>query len=421
MIRVSELKKRIDSVEETPGIYIFYSSRKEPIYVGKAKNLRRRLLSYLDNVGKASQILKDACFLEIQPTESEVEALLLEADLIKQFRPKFNVKHKDDKSFLYLVIRNDTFPYVEVVREKTLNLRAGDEVFGPFVDGSSLKEIIKALRKVFPFRDCKPLQFKEAKKTKRACLYYHLDKCLGPCIKQVSAGDYREMIRDLILFLQRKKERLLSKWQKAMERLAQKQEFEKAKVFRDKIKAVERLQRLKFISEVPVKTKQEIRIEAFDVAQLGGDLQAGAMVVFKGQIDENNLLSGQFAKDDFRRFKLKTARDDLGLLQEMLKRRFKHSEWPLPQLILVDGNENQLRVAKAILSDFGLEIPVVAITKDKHHRALKPVLPFDRFKWPYLADLVRKNWSLLVEINERAHRFSQNYFRILHRKRFKGT
>jgi len=419
MILTSKLAARIGEISEKPGVYVFYNQQKQPLYIGKAKNLRRRIAHYLKAGGKANQILKSSHFLKINPTDSEIEALLLEADLIKVFQPKFNVRQKDDRSFLYLVIRYDDFPYLEVVREKNLNLKNKDKVFGPFVDSVSLKEALKALRQIFPFRDCKPSQFLKARKNKHPCLYYHLDKCLAPCLGKVSKRRYQNMIQELISFLKIKKDLLVKKWQREMKGAALRQQFEKAKILRDRLRALERLSRLKFIAEDLPERKKSFRIEAFDIAQIFGESKVGGEVVYKGSLDKENILKGQFLKSEFRRFKLSQKKDDLNLLGEMLRRRFKHQEWEFPDLVLVDGGENHLRLARRILREFDLNIPVVALTKDRRHKVKRPVLPFDRFKWPYLADFVRKNWFVLIEINDRAHRFSQSYFHLLRSQKIK--
>ncbi|MCD6422114.1 GIY-YIG nuclease family protein [bacterium] len=420
MLSVKKARQHPEKIPEQCGVYIFRDAKQKPIYVGKARNLRKRLLSHFQQEGKSSQILSEARFLEVKPLDSEIEALLLEADLIKHFRPKYNVRQKDDRSFLYLVIREDEFPYVDVVREQKLRLKAKDVSFGPFVEGVSLREVLKALRKVFPFRDCSPSQFQRARKQKKPCLYFHLGKCPAPCIGRISPKDYREIIEDLKTFLRQDKGKLISRWQKKMQKLAEAQKFEEAATLRDRLKALDRLSRLRFIEESLPTAKKEFRIESFDSAHIAGELAVGGMVVYQGKVSEENEISGSFRKDDFRRFKLKETRNDLALLAEMLRRRFKHSEWPLPDLILVDGGENQLRLAKEILAEYSLDLPVVGILKSEKHKPRKPVLPFDRFKWPYLGELVKKNWALLCEINARTHRFAQNYLKILQRKQIQA-
>jgi len=412
---LKNLFKNLNKVPETPGVYIFRDHRKT-IYIGKAKNLRKRLSSYLKPKTGLKKLLNIAKFLEIEPTDSEIEALFLEADLIKHFKPKFNIKQKSDKSFLCLVIRNDKFPYIEIVREKNLILKPKDLLFGLFANGASLKEALKALRKIFPFRNCQPSIFKKAQQQQKPCLYYHLQLCKAPCINQVSPKEYEQLIKDLKVFLKNKKESLIAQWQKQMKTLAQNKEFEKAAVIRDKIKSLIKLNRFSFIEETPLFSKKKIKIEIYDIAQISGKAKAGAMVVYQGVISSNNEISGQFKKEKFRRFKLTKGKSDLSLLAEMIERRFKHSEWQFPNLILVDGGPSQVRTTWEILKKFNLDLPIVGITKDKRHKPTKPTLPFDRFKWPYLTDLVKKNWLLFIKLNNRSHRFAQGYFKILRQK-----
>jgi len=418
MLKLDKIIKNIAKIPQSPGVYIFRNREKVPIYVGKSVNLRKRLVSHFTKKGKSFKIFSDSYFIDFKEVETEIEALLLEADLIKHFRPKYNAREKDDKSFLYLVIRKADFSYLEFIREKNLNLKSGDLSFGPFIEGQSLKEAIKFLRQIFHYRDCRPLVFGKAKKENHPCLYYSLGKCSAPCIQgAVGKKEYQKMIRELILFLKNKKSRLIKKWQKEMQKLSIENKFEQAATIRDRLKAIERLKRLHFIEDSVPRAKRKIRIEIYDVAQIFGEGKSGGMVVYEGVLDKNNKISGQFNKNEFRRFRLKEGKDDLSLLSEMVKRRFKHTQWNLPDLILVDGGENQVRTIKKIMQIFMFDLPVVGITKNKKHKVVKPTLPQDRFKWPYLYDLVKKNWLLFIELDERSHQFSQNYFRMQRKKK----
>jgi len=422
MFKLKSLSKNIDKIPESSGVYIFRDSKKTPVYIGKAVNLRKRLIQYLKNnfFSKANKIVSESRFLDLKPTDSEIEAFLLEADLIKHFKPKFNVREKDDKSFLYLVIRDDVFPYVEFVREKNLTLKAKDICFGPFNEGRTLKETIKILRKIFHFRDCKKTLFERAKKEVKPCLYFHLGKCEGPCIGKITKNEYRKIIKEMIFFLKNKKNVLIKKLEKEMKSLSLKKEFEKAILVRDRLKLLTKLNKFHFIEDSLIVPNRKIRIEAFDIAHIFGESRVGGMIVYEGKISNDGLISGGFNKDEFRRFKLKKGKDDLSLLKEMAIRRFKHKNWPLPNLILVDGGEEQVRVMQGVMKKYSLEIPLLGITKDKRHKAKKPTFPFNRFKWPYLVDLTKKNWLLFVNLDEKAHKFAQSYFKILQRKKLKG-
>ncbi|MDD3773771.1 MAG: GIY-YIG nuclease family protein [Patescibacteria group bacterium] len=412
MFKLKEIIKNIRKIPETPGVYIFRDREKSPVYVGKAVNLRNRLVSHFKQGGKSGNIFRDSIYLDIKATESEIEALLLEADLIKHFKPKYNVVKKDDKSFLYLVVRDDKFPYLEFVREKNLNLHSRDLSFGPFVEGRSLRETVKTLRQIFRYRDCCPLIFEKAAKNKRPCLYYSLGRCSAPCIQGlISQKDYKKLIRDLILFLKNKKSRLIKKWQQEMFILSEAKKYEQALIIRDRLKSIERLKKLHFIEDSVPKAKRIIRIEIYDVAQIFGEARSGAMIVYGGILSTDNVISGTFNKNEWRKFKLSKGKDDLSLLAEMVERRFKHAEWQTPDLILVDGGANQVRSIQKVLEEFNLVLPVVGITKNKKHKAIKPTMPADRFKWPYLFDLVQKNWLLFVKLDDRVHQFSQSYFK----------
>jgi len=420
MITLKKLSANLNKIPESPGIYIFRTKNKIPIYIGKAVNLRKRLVSHFLKKGKSYNVLEGSYFLDLKPTESEIEALLLEADLIKHFRPKYNVREKDDKSFLYLVIRNGDFPYIEFSRERSLNLKAKDLSFGPFTEGKTLREAIRILRGIFSYRDCKPMLFLKAKKDQHPCLYFSLGKCSAPCLEStIDKADYQKLIKEMILFLKNKKDKLIKNWQKEMKKLSSNKKYEEAAAVRDRLKSIERIKKFHFIEDSVPQSKRKIKIEVYDVAQIFGEARSGGMVVFLGKLSEGNVILGKFSKDDFRKFKLEKGKGDLALLKEMLERRFKHSEWLYPDLILIDGGLNQLRIAQSVFKKYSLDIPVVGITKGKKHKAEKPTLPFDRFKWPYLVDLVKKNWLLFVSLDEKAHKFVQSYHQLLHQKKFK--
>jgi excinuclease ABC subunit C len=418
MFKLKQITKNIKKIPETPGVYIFRDQKKIPVYVGKAINLRNRLVSHFAQVGKSANIFSDSIYLDLKPTETEIEALLLEADLIKHFKPKYNVVQKDDRSFLYLIIRAADFPYLELVREKNLNLRSRDLSFGPFIEGRSLREAIKVMRRIFHYRDCAPLLFEKAIKDQHACLYYSLGKCSAPCLEgQINKKDYQKLIRDLVLFLKNKKSKLVKKWQIEMEQASTAKNYEQAAIIRDRLKSIERLKKFHFIEDSVPRAKRTTRIEIYDVAQIFGEAKSGAMIVYDGNLSSDNVIGGSFNKNEWRKFKLSKGNDDLSLLSEMVRRRFKHSEWTLPDLILVDGGANQVRAIQKVLEEFTLDLPVVGITKDKRHKAVKPTLPADRFKWPYLFDLVKKNWLLFVKLDDRAHQFSQSYFNVQRKRK----
>ena len=418
MFKLNEITKNIAKIPDTPGVYIFRDKNKKPIYVGKAINLRKRLVNHFGQKGKSYNIFSDSRFLDLKATESEIEALLLEADLIKHFYPKYNAIKKDDKSFLYLVIRDNEFPYLELVREKNLNLKSRDLSFGPFIEGRVLREAIKILRQIFHYRDCKPMLFEKANRDQHPCLYYSLGKCSAPCLEgKISKKDYRKLLRDLILFLKNQKSKLIKNYQNEMDQLSKEKKYEQAAIIRDRLKTLSRIKKFHFIEDSVPKSKRELRIEVYDVAQIFGEAKSGGMIVYEGKLSKDNIISGDFNKNEFRKFHLHEGKDDLSLLAEMVRRRFKHSEWQIPDLILVDGGSNQVRTVKRILSQYIIDLPVVGVTKDKRHKAVKPTLPADRFKWPYLFDLVKKNWLLFVKLDDKVHRFSQSYFKVQRKRK----
>lgn len=386
---------------ETPGVYLFTRGR-QVLYVGKATSLRDRVKSYFSRdliMTRSPLVVKmvaEATGLKWQETNSVLEALILEASLIKKYQPKANTEGKDDKSFNFVVLTNEAFPVLKVVRGK--NLLTSNEnykkVFGPFPHSGELKEALKIIRPIFPYRDerCHPGATKP-------CFNYQIGLCPGTCIGAISKSDYQKVIRSLTLLFEGQTDRLVKDLERHMKRVAKLQKFEEAGEIKKKIFALQHIQDIALLKRKAEISTQGFRIEAYDVAHTGGQETVGVMIVVE---------DGETKKSDYRKFKIrKSTTKDIGdthSLEDVLTRRLGHPEWPLPQLIVLDGALAQLNAAKKVLAERGFDIELVAVTKDERHRAKEIIGQ---------KGTVSRHRNEILLANAEAHRFAIAF----HRKR----
>jgi excinuclease ABC subunit C len=225
-----QLKETIKLVPTQPGCYIYYNKDGEIIYVGKAKNLKRRVYSYFhkqhDSV-KVTILVSQIERMEYIITDSEVEALILESHLIKKHKPKYNILLKDDKKYPYFLITDEDFPRIQVVRKKNLNPDKG-RFYGPYTDVGAMYATLDFLKKIFPLKQCKTPKF-----SNRPCLYYHIGKCLAPCQGKVTPEEYQKLIKQVELFLSGKQSELMKEIREQMIKYSESEQFEKAAKMRD--------------------------------------------------------------------------------------------------------------------------------------------------------------------------------------------
>lgn len=224
------LQETIKLVPEQPGCYLYYDKDGEIIYVGKAKNLKRRVYSYFHKQhesAKTTVLVSQIEKLEYIITDSEAESLILESHLIKQHKPKYNILLKDDKKYPYFLITDEDFPRIQVVRKKNLNPDKG-RFYGPYTDIGAMYATLDFLKKIFPLKQCKTPKF-----SNRPCLYYHIGKCLAPCQGKVTPEEYQKLIKQVELFLSGKQSELLKQIQTQMQKYAEAEQFEKAAKMRD--------------------------------------------------------------------------------------------------------------------------------------------------------------------------------------------
>lgn len=370
-----------------PGVYWFLKA-KTVIYVGKAKNLRRRLKSYprlarLDP--KTKLLLATADSLKWKILGSEIEAVLTESRLIRLYQPRFNLVLKDDKSPLYLTITKDAYPRILISR--------GSGSFGPFTSSLILRQILKRLRRIFPYCD--------QPQSGRACFYYHLNLCPGACFGQVLATDYKKNINHIRLFFQNKQRRLIFLLKKEMLSLAKLRRYRQASEVKLQLEALKNFWQAQLIpldlprlspDQVEKELKQFFgfpvkRIETYDISNLSGTNPSGAMVV---------ATNGRIDKKEYRLFNIKSLStpDDPAMLAEMVLRRMKHDDWPQPDLIIVDGGKSQIRAIKKILPS---RIRVIGLAKNP-----------DRLVGTDKAlNIESSAGRLLVQLRDEAHRFGR--------------
>lgn len=396
----------------SPGVYLFKDQKGKVLYVGKAANLKQRINSYFskDLLPRQRLLMEQAKSIKTIEVDSEVEALILEANLIKKYLPDFNVQLKDDKDYLYLKIVNEKFPRVLLARKKNLN--DAKIFFGPFPSATSLRSTLKTLRKIFPFRTCRVNQGK-------ACFYHHLGLCPGVCLGKISEKDYLTNIRKLKLFYSGNKSKLINALEKEMWAASKAEEFEKAETIRKKIESINYITRpmrrvdeyleassVKEIREEEITTLAKVlrlnnylsRIECYDISNFQGSSAVGSMVVFS---------DGTADKGQYRRFKIKdwNTPNDPAMMGEVIRRRLKN-DWPLPDLIIVDGGKTQLNSARAELAKQNVKIPIMGLAKRNEEIHTET------------GELIRlpKNSPaiyLITRIRDEAHRFAITYYRKL--------
>jgi excinuclease ABC subunit C len=399
---------------DAPGVYFFLGSKKQILYIGKATSLRNRVQSYFshDIVEKRSQIIAnmvvEAKNVEWTETDSVLEALILETNLIRTHKPAYNTRSKDDKSYNHLVITNEEFPRVLVVRGKDLTEKfIGREIkyhFGPFPSGGLFKEALKIVRKLFRFYDMKTPVGEE--KTRMAKGKIDFNRQIGLYPETTSPEEYNKTIRHIKLFFAGKKRQVIKELEKEMMTEARAGRFEEANSIKKRIFALNHIQDIALMKDDSrvYRDEKRVRIEAYDVAHLQGSDMVGVMTVIE---------SGEPAKNEYRKFKIKDidSANDTGALKQMLARRLSHPEWPLPQLIVVDGSTAQKNAAELILRQHAMLIPVVGVVKDERH---KPIRIIGQKK---LLD-VHKHSILLA--NAESHRFAIAYHRTKRSKKLRS-
>ncbi|MBI5079483.1 GIY-YIG nuclease family protein [Candidatus Wolfebacteria bacterium] len=392
------------------GVYLFLDKKGKAFYVGRASSLRGRVLSYFrpDAEPRLKEMVESADGIKYFKTDSVLEAVILEANLIKKYWPKYNIKEKDDRSFVYIAIPKNDYPKPLIIRGRELEKFpiGSAEIFGPYQSLSLAKNALNIIRKIFPYSACRPFSGKP-------CFYYQIGLCPGLCVGAVSKKDYLKNIRNIVLFLSGEKKNLLKKLAK--------ENPEKAAA----LKHVQDVALIKNENEIG-NWKLEIenlakRIEGYDISHLSGKETVGSMVVFSG---------GEPDKSQYRLFKIKEApaNDDLRALEEMITRRFNHFEWPAPDFILIDGGKPQVDYISKILKEKAINIPLAGISKyggtahkmgePRSDRSERDKLVFQKGVKKSSKELVESLKPILLKVREEAHRFAIGFSRRRRAKKF---
>ncbi len=428
------------SIPDTPGSYQFRDRAGQIIYVGKAASLRSRVGSYFTpsaDLGPKKQGLLDVVAdFDVIECEGEWEALLMEARLIKDIRPRFNTLLTDDKTFPYLVVTmRDDFPGVFITRTPADERYRGARVFGPFTSVSSLRESIQLLQRVFRYRTCTlDITDGDPKNARfRPCLLFNIDRCTAPCGNRITREGYRADIDRFTRFLTSKRSVMLRELRREMDDASTAQEYERAATLRDQIRAIEKLdEREKRARSAGTEWQPEVTVfatdpaaalrslqktlgldesirgmEAIDIAHLQGGETVGSKVCF---------IDGRPFKDGYRRYRVRTAdNDDYMAIREVVSRRYRDAgqgDELYPDVILIDGGLGQLHAALEVFEDLPVKPPMVISLAKKEE-----LIYVQERAEPIRLGRDNPALRLCQAIRDEAHRFAQHYHHLLRRKK----
>ncbi len=406
------------------GVYQFLDENDNVLYVGKAINLKKRVSSYFstkDLGEKTKKLVLEIKKIKVIEVTSEIEAFLLEERLIKKYKPKYNIRLIDGKSFLGLKITiKDKYPKVLFTRKVDND---GAVYFGPYTSSNSLRTVLKLVRKIFPFQSV-------LNHPNSLCLYHHLGLC--PCPYVTNDTSYRSTINTLIDFLNGKTKKVISELEKERDEYSRNDQFELAKEIQNKIDAINLItssiykpfeyeenpnlrsdvvkKQLDELSQIlnanGVLVKNLDRVECYDISNISGTNPTGSMVVFT---------NGEKDSSSYRRFKIKRdyhqKPNDFAMMQEMIERRIKRTDWPTPSLIIIDGGKGQISSVQKILTQLNYNVPFVGLAK-REETIITP-----EFKSITL-ERNSKALHFVMRIRDEAHRFAITYHRKLRANAF---
>lgn len=378
---LSKLKEMVKVSPHQAGVYFWYKN-KEILYVGRASDLKNRLSQYfskrIDN--RIAEMVAQADKISYIICDSILEAIILEAENIKKYWPKYNIVDRDNRSFIYIALDHKAkYPKPILIRANDLKKFPSNnyKIFGPYQSYQLISKALQILRRIFPYSLCQPLK-------ERACFDYQIGLCPGICIDKISAQDYNQNIKNLMLFLGGKKEKLLTKLEQENPAQAQ---------------ALRHIQDVSLLEkDVALDQGGAQRIEGYDISHFQGKDSYAAMVVFENGLKKTSA---------YRLFKIRTAPigDDERALLESISRRFKHTEWARPDLIMIDGGSPQISFLSKELAKLNIELPLVGISKYGGDKLVFPKGVKKNFK-----DLATILKPTLLQVREEAHRFA-NYGR----------
>ena len=426
-----DLRAKVRNLPTSPGVYLMKDEKGRVIYVGKAVNLRSRVSSYFNEAAaidrRTADLVPEIRDIDHIDTDSEVDALLLEARLIKDVQPRFNSELKDDKTFPYLEITTrEDFPRIEFTRNPKSR---GTKLYGPFTNAKKLRGTIAVLQRIFRFRTCS-LDIEDGDerwKWFRPCLLHSIKQCTAPCNLRISKEEYRKDINRLRMFLEGNKKRLLKELNNEMSAAAKELKFERAARIRDEIKSIEDLN---LRGDLEQHAQPEVfyidpkkgmlglrktfklpdlprRIEGVDIAHLQGGQTVASLVQF---------IDGLPFKHGYKRYRIRTVDgvDDFASMREVVSRRFRRllqEGESFPDILLIDGGKGQLNAALQAMHDAGVTPPFTISLAKREEEVFVPgeAEPRRLSKHSY-------GLRLLQYVRDESHRFAQHYHHVLRRK-----
>lgn len=462
------LRTAVAALPASTGVYLFKNAEGEVLYVGKALSLKDRVRSYFAkdialsrNPGIERMVADLAVHVDYQTVPTELEALLLEARLIRQLKPRYNIRLKDDKSFVVIKIDlTDPFPPVTIAREKELEealarrkrqregIRIKQKVdnveyYGPFTSAASVREALKAIRNIWPFRDCTPTKYKTYEALGHGCLFSALGVCDAPCVNGITAEQYRKNIDQIRGFLRGERGRVMQAVQRQMDDAALGERYEEAARHRDRLYALEHFQHIVDTFRDARGTnrvghvydpERDLRIECYDISNNTGQFAVGSLVCGVLRDGKVTPVTGKddarqrflFERDRYRKFKVRTVAgiSDTDMLHEVLGRRLKRGKgklahWSLPDFIMIDGGKGQLSAVlkERQLAELDGAVAVGTVAKGPTRKGV------DLYgkDWEQFPLVSKEAWQQVAEqLREEAHRFAITYYRSLHRRSLLG-
>ncbi|MCA9385992.1 excinuclease ABC subunit UvrC [Candidatus Dojkabacteria bacterium] len=442
--------EKLQEAPTNPGCYIWKDSHGDVLYVGKAVNIKNRVNSYINNYKRLDPKIQNMVDLaddvEFYTVDTEIEALILETNLIKKYKPKYNRLMKDDKNYSWLMIDwYNPYPVPRIVREKK-NKKA--EYYGPYPQRFPVFKVLRSLRKVFPYCNHLPRGINSKKNFQdKPCFNYHIGLCSGICAGIISKTEHRKNIKGIRDFFKGKKLTMIDEFRADMKKFAQEMQFEKAAELRDKVKDLEyvtqhikvdkdmdeeALKKMKkdlreraldeLLEKLQLDNSAQFKIECYDISNIQGTNATGSMVVF---------VDGKPDKALYRKFKIKTKStpDDFHMMREVLTRRLKYLSGSKssekndksfsiqPDLIIVDGGKGQLTSAYSILNEYGLIDSVPLIGLAKREEEIFRVIDTEPYEFEKIRLKRRSEALYLIQrIRDEAHRFAIGYHRTLRSK-----
>lgn len=436
-----KLEAKLKDLPKEPGVYFHKDAKGEIIYVGKAAILRNRVRQYFqasrNRDPKTELLVGEIVDTDWQVVDSEVEALFLEAEMIRRYMPRYNILLRDDKAMTYVRINfKDKYPNLTFTRRP---LDDGADYYGPYLSAFALKRALKYLRRAFPYSTHTVLP-------KRACLQYHLGLCPGPETGELDEKAYKASLRRLVRVLQGQRKTLIAELEKEMKTYAADSQFEQAAQARNQLFALKNIGQQVIFSDKEFQDiskdhalveltsllglkKPPRRIEGYDISHMSGTDTVASMVVFT---------NGASDKASYRKFKSRVpGNDDFAHMRETMTRRFSEKnikQWGKPDLVLIDGGKGQLEAAMGVLRELDIPMPMIGLAKKYEEIVVRNDWPhtmlnreqlikqrgFSRISDDFtLVDLPNNSnvVKLLQRVRDESHRFAVSYHSVLKIKR----